>query len=134
MMGTNTMRVKIEYLNVQGDERGCVFEPLEQEVLPLQRNAHLVLTHPGCVRGNHYHTRGAEVIVVHGSTLVRFRDRQVLHEITVGENQTVRFVIPSEVSHAFKNTGNSTTVMVAFNTVAHDKKKPDVVQDILIEH
>ena len=58
----------------------------------------------------------------------------MLHEITVGENQTVRFVIPSEVSHAFKNTGNSTTVMVAFNTVAHDKKKPDVVQDILIEH
>ena len=51
MMGTNTLRVKIEYLNVQEDERGCVFEPLESEVLPFQRNAHLVLTHPGCVRG-----------------------------------------------------------------------------------
>jgi UDP-2-acetamido-2,6-beta-L-arabino-hexul-4-ose reductase len=133
MMSGDAMRVKIEFLNVKGDERGCVFEPLEPESLPRQRNAHLVLTQPGCVRGNHYHANGTEVIVVHGSTLARFRDRQVLREITVGENQTVRFIIPNEVSHAFKNTGNSTTVMVAFNTVAHDKKKPDVVQDILIE-
>jgi UDP-2-acetamido-2,6-beta-L-arabino-hexul-4-ose reductase len=133
-MGAGTMSVKIEYLNVEGDERGFVFEPLEAEALPLQRNTHVVLTQPGFVRGNHYHTRGTEVIVVHGSTLVRFRDRQLLQEMHVGENETVRFIIPSEVSHAFKNTGNSTNVLVAFNTVAHDKEKPDVVQDILIEY
>ena len=128
------MKVKIEHLDVQGDERGCVFEPLEPEAIPIQRNVHVVLTQPGCVRGNHYHKRGTEVIVVHGSTLVRFRDKQVLYEEKVVDNQTVRFVIPSEVTHALKNTGSRATVMIAFNTVAHDREGPDVVRDVLIEN
>jgi len=127
------MRVKIEYLKAAEDERGFVFEPLDAGVLPHQRNVHVVLTQPGCVRGNHYHTRGTEIIVVRGSTIARFRDGQELHESIVGENETVRFVIPPEVSHAFKNTGNRASVMVAFNTIVHDEDNPDVVRDVLIE-
>ena len=55
---------------------GSVFEPLEPECLPSQRNIHVVVTEPGCVRGNHYHTRGTEVITVQGPALVRIRDGQ----------------------------------------------------------
>jgi len=127
------MRVKIEYVKTAKDKRGFVFEPLEAGVLPRQRNVHVVLTQPGCVRGNHYHTKGTEIIVVRGSTLARFRDGQEFHETTVGEKETVRFVIPHGVSHAFKNTGSKTTAMVAFNTTFHDEDKPDIFRDVLIE-
>lgn len=127
------MMVKIEHVKTAEDERGIVFEPLAAGMLPRQRNVHVVFTQPDCVRGNHYHTKGTEIIVVRGSTLARFRDGQELHETTVGENETVRFVIPHGVSHAFKNTGSKTTAMVAFNTTFHDKDKPDVVRDVLIE-
>ena len=128
------MKVEIEYLETAGDERGFVFEPLQAEVLPRQRNAHVVLTQPGCIRGNHYHTKGTEIIVVRGKTLARFRDGQELYETTVSESETMRFVIPHGVSHAFKNMGGKTSVMVAFNTMVHDEEKPDVVRDVLIEH
>ena len=127
------MRVKKEYVKTSADERGYVFEPLAEETLSRQHNVHVVLTQPGCVRGNHYHTQGVEIIVVRGATLARFRDEQELCEITIGENETVRFLIPNGISHAFKNVGGKSSVMVAFNTMAHDKKRPDVVRDVLIE-
>ena len=127
------MRVKKEYIKTSEDERGFVFEPLTGAALSRQHNVHVVLTQPGCVRGNHYHTQGVEIIVVRGATLARFRDEQELCEITIGENETVRFLIPNGISHAFKNVGGKSSVMIAFNTMFHDEKRPDVVRDILIE-
>jgi dTDP-4-dehydrorhamnose 3,5-epimerase-like enzyme len=32
-----------------------VFEPLDPERIPDQRNIQVVVTEPGCVRGHHYH-------------------------------------------------------------------------------
>ncbi len=127
------MRVIIEQIELKIDSRGCIFEPLDPADISNQRNVHIVLTQPGCVRGNHYHKRGAEVITVFGSTLVRFRDQHSIQDVAVSENQAIRFVIPQGVSHAFKNTGSQTTVMVAFNTVVHDQEDPDNIGDTLIE-
>jgi len=127
------MMVQKEYVKTSEDERGYVFEPLTGETLSRQHNVHVVLTQPGCVRGNHYHTQGTEIIVVRGATLARFRDGQELHETTIGENETVRFLIPHGISHAFKNVSSKSSVMVAFNTMVHDEIRPDVVRDVLIE-
>ena len=69
------MCVRVEPVVLHQDSRS-VFEPLEPECLPSQRNIHVVVTEPGCVRGNHYHTRGTEVITVQGPALVRIRDGQ----------------------------------------------------------
>ena len=68
------MCVRVEPVVLHQDSRGSVFEPLEPESLPSQRNIHVVVTEPGCVRGNHYHTRAREVITVQGAALVRIRD------------------------------------------------------------
>ena len=51
-------RITIEAIDFRSDARGLVLEPIGADDIPLQRNAHLVLTKPGSIRGNHYHVRG----------------------------------------------------------------------------
>jgi dTDP-4-dehydrorhamnose 3,5-epimerase-like enzyme len=72
--GQSMTRVRIEPVVFHQNSRGSVFEPLDPQHLAGQRNVHVVVTKPGCVRGNHYHTRGTEVVTVQGPALVRLRD------------------------------------------------------------
>ncbi|MBI2924320.1 MAG: hypothetical protein HYY24_01295 [Verrucomicrobia bacterium] len=125
-------RVSIEPLELHRDARGLVLEPLGPEAFPAQRNAHLVLTEPGCIRGNHHHPLGTEVAVVLGPALVRLREEGVVRDIPIAEGQAFRLTIPPGVAHAFQNTGTHSTVLVAFNTVAFDPAHPDLVRDVLI--
>jgi UDP-2-acetamido-2,6-beta-L-arabino-hexul-4-ose reductase len=127
------MRVTIEQVSVHRDGRGVVFEPLDPARIAVQRNVHVVLTQPGCVRGNHYHRRGAETLTVFGPALVRIRDRQTIKDTVVPEQQAVRFTIPPGVSHAILNTGSQPNLLIAFNTFDHDPADPDVVRDVLID-
>jgi dTDP-4-dehydrorhamnose 3,5-epimerase-like enzyme len=127
------MRVVIERVKQHQDERGSVFEPLNPMHLCRQHNVHVVLTQPGCIRGNHYHNRGTEVIIVCGPALIRLRDGQAIEEIRVAQDQTLRLTIPPGVSHAFQNIGSQPNVMIAFNTVVHTPEEPDVVRDVLFE-
>jgi len=127
------MNFIVEEIDVQHDARGFVFEPLYPDTISDQRNVHVVVTQPGCIRGNHYHEKGTEAITVFGPTLVRFRDQQKVQEMTVHENQAIRFTIPPRISHAFKNIGSKPTFLIAFNTMPHDKREPDTIRDMLIE-
>jgi dTDP-4-dehydrorhamnose 3,5-epimerase-like enzyme len=126
-------RASLQRVEFPRDARGLVLEPLRAEEFPLQRNAHLVVTHPGCVRGNHYHERGTEVAVVLGPALVRLREGGELRDVEVPDGEAYRFVFPPGVSHAFRNTADRPMLLVAFNTVEHDPAAPDVVRDVLIE-
>jgi UDP-2-acetamido-2,6-beta-L-arabino-hexul-4-ose reductase len=126
-------RATVEEVFVHRDARGFVFEPLAPGKIALQQNAHVVLTEPGCVRGNHYHRIGTETLIVFGPALVRVRDGSTLEDIAVSEGKAIRFTIPPGVSHAVKNTGDGLNLLVAFNSLAHEPEEPDVVADILIE-
>jgi UDP-2-acetamido-2,6-beta-L-arabino-hexul-4-ose reductase len=126
-------RISIEPLEFPIDPRGLVIEPLGADALPLQRNVHLTLTEPGCVRGNHYHRRGLEVAVVLGPALVRYREGGEVHDFDVPDGCAYRFTIPPGVAHAFRNDGSGPMVLIGFNTVAHDPERPDVIRDVLIE-
>ncbi len=128
-----TPRATVEPVAIHRDARGLVFEPLGPSGFPDQRNAHAVLTEPGAIRGNHYHERGAEVMVVLGPALVRFRETGELRDVEVPENQAYRFVIPPGLPHAIKNTGTAPMLIVSFNTEVHDPARPDVVRAPLIE-
>ncbi|HEX6533018.1 MAG TPA: cupin domain-containing protein [Gemmatimonadaceae bacterium] len=123
----------VEPITVHADARGVVVEPATPEMLPAQRNVHLVTSAPGAVRGNHYHDRGTEVAVLVGPALVRLREEGVVRDVEVPAGEAWRFTIPPRVSHAFQNTGKDLLVLVAFNTVEHDPAAPDVVRDVLIE-
>jgi len=127
------MLVKMDQLPVHSDDRGVVFEPLAVEMIASQRNAHVVVSNPGVVRGNHYHQQGTETIAVVGPALVRIREDGNLHDIEVPEEYVYRFTFPPKIPHAIKNTGERLNILVAFNTCEHDPENPDTVQEILIE-
>ena len=114
------------------DERGVVFEPLPGECLATQRNSHVVVSRPGAVRGNHYHLKGTETLVVCGPALVRIRHDGITEDITIPPENIYRLVIPPKVAHAIKNTGSEDSLLVAFNTEPHDREKPDLVEEVLI--
>jgi dTDP-4-dehydrorhamnose 3,5-epimerase-like enzyme len=127
------MTYKLEEVLIHGDPRGSVFEPLSEAGLAGQRNVHVVTTEPGRVRGNHYHERATETVVVCGHTLVRLREAGRVEELLVPPGRCVRLTLPPGVSHAFKNVGDVPNVIVSFASRPHDAARPDVVRDLLIE-
>jgi UDP-2-acetamido-2,6-beta-L-arabino-hexul-4-ose reductase len=126
------MSVAFEEVNLHSDRRGFVFEPMEDDSLQHQRNAHVVISQPGAVRGNHYHLNGTEVIAVMGPAMVRIEENDRIRDTEIPENKVYRWVIPPMVAHAIKNTGDQSNILVAFNTVTHDPQNPDVVRKVLI--
>ena len=127
------MKIKIDQLKRHSDQRGVVFEPIDGESLPAQKNCHVVVSKPGVVRGNHYHLNGTETIVVVGPAFLKFKEGDDIHEVDVPADRTYRFVIPPGVSHAIINTGREINFLIAFNTLAHDPQNPDTVADILVD-
>ena len=126
-------RVTIEPIAYPTDARGLVLEPLGPDDLPRQRNAHLVLTVPGGIRGNHYHRRGSEITAVIGPALFRYRDGDAVRDFAIAPGDAYRIAIPPGIGHAFLNSGDVPMVLIGFNTEAHDPAAPDVVRDVLIE-
>lgn len=126
------MPVSIEILTLITDSRGWVLELLDTEKFPSQQNAHMVISFPGVVRGNHYHLKGEETITVLGPSLVRFRENGEITDVVIPEKEARRFVFPPGVSHAIQNLGQDINVLVAFNTLEHDPANPDTKADPLI--
>jgi dTDP-4-dehydrorhamnose 3,5-epimerase-like enzyme len=127
------MEIEIESPRLVEDARGMVCEPITPAELPAQQNAHVVLTRPGGVRGNHYHEHGTEIMTVLGPALVRFRDAAGVKDHAVSEGQALRFTIPPGVAHAILNTGTTMGLIVSFNSWRHDPDRPDVVREVLID-
>ena len=127
------MSVSHERLKVITDQRGFVIELLTAEDFASQRNAHIVVSLPGVVRGNHYHTKGRETMTVLGPSLVRFREHSGIEEVVVPDKEAWRFVFLPGVSHAIKNLCGKANTLVAFNTMEHDPANPDTHKDLLID-
>ena len=128
------MSVTHENLNVISDSRGFVFEPLAANALRYQQNAHVVISLPSVIRGNHYHKKGEETITVIGPALVRFRENERITDMEIQTGKACRFIFPPGVAHAIKNLGNQPNVLVAFNSLEHDSQNPDTVEEVLIDN
>jgi UDP-2-acetamido-2,6-beta-L-arabino-hexul-4-ose reductase len=126
-------RTRIEPLAGFRDARGSLFEPLNERELADQRNVHVVLTEPGCIRGNHYHPHSTEVTAVVGPCLVRLKEAEGLRDVLVPAGETWRLTIPPGVVHAYRNTGPNLMVLISFNTSAHDPANPDTVRETILE-
>ena len=126
------MSIVCDPLHVISDNRGFVFEPLIADAFSFQRNAHVVISLPGVVRGNHYHLKGEETIAVMGPALVRIRENDKITTIDIPLEKAYRFTFPPGVSHAIQNLGSQPNVLVAFNTIEHDPENPDTVGEVLI--
>lgn len=126
-------KATIEVVRSIHDARGLLFEPLDAAGLAAQRNAHVVLTAPGAVRGNHRHLVGTEVTVVVGPAFVRLREDGSTRDLSVPRGEVWRLTIPPGVVHAYRNPGPEPLVMVAFNSEIHDAARPDTVRDTILE-
>ncbi|MBA2491655.1 MAG: hypothetical protein H0V34_08125, partial [Gammaproteobacteria bacterium] len=94
---------------------------------------HMVLTEPGAIRGNHYHTRGTEVLAGAGPLLIRLRDGDARMELQIAADEAIRVTIPAGVAHAIMNTGDKPSAIVSFSTESYNREEPDVVREVLIE-
>lgn len=132
MTDDNRGLVTVEKLRRAADARGQVFEPLDAAGLNVQRNVHVVLTGPGHIRGNHFHTVGTEISAVLGPARVRYREGGATTDLDVPSGEAWRFSFPPGVTHAFQNTGDAPMVIVSFNTVAHDPEHSDTTRDVIL--
>lgn len=125
--------IAVEALDVHRDARGLVFEPVAADELAGMRNVHVVVTVPGQVRGNHYHTRGTEWMSVLGPARVRVRSvvGAAIEESIVPAGESWRFIFPPRVSHAVVFTGRETGLLVSFVDAPHDPADPDTFRDPL---
>jgi len=125
-------RTLIEPVGTYRDARGALFEPVDDTHLAGKRNAHVVLTEPGFVRGNHYHRVGTEIAVVTGPAQVRLKEAGMLRDLEVPAGETWRFTIPPGVTHAYRNPGPGTMFLIGFNSERHDPAAPDLVREEIL--
>jgi dTDP-4-dehydrorhamnose 3,5-epimerase-like enzyme len=129
---TDPARAAIQVVKVHRDVRGALFEPLSDAELQTQKNVHVVLTQPNEVRGNHVHRTAVETTSVVGPCLVRLKEQGAIRDIEVAAGQIMRLTIPPGVVHAFRNTGDSTMVLVSFSTNLHDPGGADTEREQIL--
>jgi oxalate decarboxylase/phosphoglucose isomerase-like protein (cupin superfamily) len=120
------MKIQISELNNHGDARGFSFAPPVAALDFLGRIAdvHLASTGPGAVRGNHYHLRKREAIVIlPGPAWSLHWDEgegaPVQHRSFPGGSAVLVLVSPG-ASHAVRNDGSGTLWLVACSSETYD--------------
>jgi dTDP-4-dehydrorhamnose 3,5-epimerase-like enzyme len=120
------MQIQISELNNNGDARGFSFSPPREALGFLDRIAdiHLASTAPGAVRGNHYHLRKREAIVILPGAAWSLHwdegeDTPTQHRTFDGANAVLVLVSPGS-SHAVRNDGKTTLWLVACSSEPYD--------------
>ena len=127
-----TLKTKIEPVATHSDARGSLFEPVDDRQIAATRNVHVVLTAPGGVRGNHRHLVGTEISVVSGPALVRLKEDGEIIDIEVPAGEHWRFTVPPGVTHAYRNPGPGTMMLIGFNSERHSATAPDQVREEIL--
>jgi oxalate decarboxylase/phosphoglucose isomerase-like protein (cupin superfamily) len=120
------MKIEITELTNHGDTRGFSFSPPAAAMVFLGNVAdmHLASTAPGAVRGNHYHVRKNEAILLLPGTQCSFHwddgeGTPVQHRSFAGDTAVVILVSPG-ASHAVRNDGDQPLWLVTCSSEAYD--------------
>jgi dTDP-4-dehydrorhamnose 3,5-epimerase-like enzyme len=132
MSNPKPQRAAVQTVRVHRDARGSLFEPLTDAELLTQKNVHVAFTQPNEVRGNHVHRTAVEITSVMGPCLVRLKEDGEMRDIEVPAGEVLRLTIPPGVVHAFRNTGDSTMVLVSFSTNLHDPAGADTQREQIL--
>jgi dTDP-4-dehydrorhamnose 3,5-epimerase-like enzyme len=128
----NTQATLVEPVKSHRDQRGLLFEPVNDQELAGQKNVHVVLTQPNEVRGNHFHHSAVEITTVVGPCLVRLKEGGAIRDLEVPAGEAWRFTIPPGIVHAYRNTGEGVMVLVSFSTNLHDSAGTDTVREQIL--
>ncbi len=123
------MKIQTSELGNTGDTRGFSFTTPSQALDFVGRIAdmHLASTAPGAVRGNHYHLRRREAIVILPGTPWSLHwdegeDTPAEHRCFNGSRAVLVLVSPGS-SHAVRNDGTTPLWLVACSSESHDPKE-----------
>jgi len=107
------------------DERGSLSELLKSQQFG---QIFVSTTHPGIIRGNHYHnTKTEKFIVIKGKGLIRFRDIRsdqiISYEVNGHQPEIVD--IPPGYTHSIENIGVDDMITLFWASQLFDQENPD---------
>jgi dTDP-4-dehydrorhamnose 3,5-epimerase-like enzyme len=123
--------VRIVTVPDTGDERGCSFSLPDawNEFLSSLADMHVTTIRPSHVRGNHYHARHREILVViYQDNWSFFWDSgagsRVEERTFQGRGAAIINILPS-ASHAVVNTGNRDLTVAGMSDMRYNPDHPD---------
>lgn len=123
--------VQIVTVADSGDERGCSFTLPDawNGFLVSLADMHVTTIHPGHTRGNHYHARHREIlVVVYEDTWTFYWDSgagsRVEHRTFRGKGSAVIEIMPS-ASHAVVNSGSRDIMVLGMSDARYNPASPD---------
>ena len=112
-------------LEMHTDNRGSITEFLRS---PERGQVSINISHPGIVKGNHWHhTKNEKFLVVKGEGVIRFRNifsKEVIEYHVSGDKLEV-VDIPCGYTHNIENVGTEDMVTVMWANEAFDPDHPD---------
>jgi dTDP-4-dehydrorhamnose 3,5-epimerase-like enzyme len=121
-----TAKIQITELNNSGDARGFSFTAPAEALAFVGRlsDVHLASTKPGAVRGNHYHLRRREAIVVLPGAKWSFHwdegDASMAQHREFDGGRAVLVLVSPGASHAVRNDGDEYLWLVAISSETYD--------------
>ncbi|HEY6769108.1 MAG TPA: hypothetical protein VI386_30560 [Candidatus Sulfotelmatobacter sp.] len=123
---TNESKIRFIELQNKGDARGLSFAaPAEAlEYVDRMADVHLASTKPGEVRGNHYHLKRREAIIVLPGPKWSFHwdegDGTAPQHQEFDGGTAVLILVAVDSSHALRNEGNATLWWLGISSEAYD--------------
>lgn len=118
-------------IEFSSDERGSLIEMVRTHSAG---QTFLSFTKPGCVRGNHYHTRKIErFMVVNGEATIRLRklfsDRVLTYRVS--SKAPVFIDMPTFYTHNIENTGSKELTTLFWTNELYDLQDPDTIPEMV---
>lgn len=126
MKTAKATKIQIEELINLGDQRGPTYNIPEQALKYLGRvaNVHFGLSKPGAVRGNHYHLRRREALVVFPGQQWSLHwdegDGSAPQQRSFDGTRAVLVLLEAGASHAVRNDGRQPLWLMACSSEPYD--------------
>ncbi len=116
-------------LKMNKDERGSFTEFIKT---PDRGQVSVNITHPGIIKGQHWHdSKNEKFLVVQGKGLIRFRKvgEDKIIEYHVSDEELTVVDIPTGYAHCIINEGETDLVTIMWASEMYDPEKPDTYME-----
>ena len=130
--------IEIIKLENYGDKRGALYNIPDSDVQFLYKiqNIHFGKIHPDSIRGNHYHHRGREMLIIgYSDTWTLAWSKKDSAEISKKEftgTGAVLIKVSEGIVHSVKNNGDKDLEIIALSNRIFSKEDPDTFTRILL--